>query len=417
MSRDVRACAQSHPFREPSEFLICRALYPWELGASLFGWGPKTPLNALMSGPTVGGPWEDGDDSPRSVSVDYFELACPEAERYFISRKSVLDGLGDMPDGVAVFDQLLRLVRDAPSRCVEVGRVGEEPTFDVWLISGNRSLGLSLQFLDTPTSRLLGASPLVQSAILRNEYLYELRSQPSTDTPANGDILPRANMSPSPNVYPRMMAIHLRRGDFERACRYHTNRPDVWYQWNLWPTLPDTFVPHPEAGGGYAPAEAYEAVRKRCFPNPDEVLQRVRQVRDEYLLKGSPKSPTVDAMHIMTNGDRHWIDELKLLLEKDGWTSVVSSDDLKLDDEQTDVSMAIDMEIGRRAAVFIGNGVSHNFHCTQQRLTSRSGHHLRATSSTDVSPTSAIRTRPGSGDRYHSSHFHLARGRPDWIYP
>ncbi|KAJ7890400.1 hypothetical protein B0H13DRAFT_2666016 [Mycena leptocephala] len=37
---------------------------------------------------------------------------------------------------------------------------------------------------------------------------------------------------------------------------------------------------------------------------------------------------------------------------------VTTSQDLVLDAEQTEVSMAVDMEIARRAAVFVGNGWS-----------------------------------------------------------
>jgi hypothetical protein len=37
---------------------------------------------------------------------------------------------------------------------------------------------------------------------------------------------------------------------------------------------------------------------------------------------------------------------------------VVTTEDLGLDQQQIAVSMAVDMEIARRAAVFIGNGVS-----------------------------------------------------------
>ncbi|KAJ7124155.1 hypothetical protein C8R44DRAFT_916760 [Mycena epipterygia] len=47
-----------------------------------------------------------------------------------------------------------------------------------------------------------------------------------------------------------------------------------------------------------------------------------------------------------------WLGELKSALRKDGWTTVATSRELVLDAEQKDVSMAVDMEIARRAAVF-----------------------------------------------------------------
>ncbi|KAJ7100404.1 hypothetical protein C8R44DRAFT_561537, partial [Mycena epipterygia] len=60
---------------------------------------------------------------------------------------------------------------------------------------------------------------------------------------------------------------------------------------------------------------------------------------------------------ILTNEKSAWIDELAKELKKDGWT-VITCRDLVLDSEQTEVSIAVDMEIARRAAAFIGNGWS-----------------------------------------------------------
>ncbi|KAJ8691310.1 hypothetical protein PTI98_010894 [Pleurotus ostreatus] len=52
------------------------------------------------------------------------------------------------------------------------------------------------------------------------------------------------------------------------------------------------------------------------------------------------------------------MDALKQALRNDGWHTIATSKDLTLDEEQTDVNMAVDMDIARRAAVFIGNGWS-----------------------------------------------------------
>jgi hypothetical protein len=45
------------------------------------------------------------------------------------------------------------------------------------------------------------------------------------------------------------------------------------------------------------------------------------------------------------------------MLYEDGWSHVATTQDLELTQEQKDVSMAVDMEIARKAAVFVGNGV------------------------------------------------------------
>jgi len=52
------------------------------------------------------------------------------------------------------------------------------------------------------------------------------------------------------------------------------------------------------------------------------------------------------------------MEEFKERLLDEGWERVVYTGDLVLDEEQTSVGMAVDMDIGRRAGVFIGNGVS-----------------------------------------------------------
>ncbi|KAJ7838377.1 hypothetical protein B0H14DRAFT_2244116, partial [Mycena olivaceomarginata] len=59
-------------------------------------------------------------------------------------------------------------------------------------------------------------------------------------------------------------------------------------------------------------------------------------------------------MYLLTDEKSSWIDGLK-----ETWT-VAGRDDSGpgADTEQTDVSMAVDMEIARRAAVFVGNGAS-----------------------------------------------------------
>ena len=58
------------------------------------------------------------------------------------------------------------------------------------------------------------------------------------------------------------------------------------------------------------------------------------------------------------------MEELKDELRKmGGWEQVVSSRDLELGWEQQYVAQAVDMLIGQRAQVIIGNGVSARFVC------------------------------------------------------
>jgi len=61
----------------------------------------------------------------------------------------------------------------------------------------------------------------------------------------------------------------------------------------------------------------------------------------------------------MTNGSPEWIEELKEALMRDHpWEQIASSLQMRIDWEQKFVAQAVDMMIGHRADVFIGNGVS-----------------------------------------------------------
>uniref|UniRef100_D8PZF6 Uncharacterized protein n=2 Tax=Schizophyllum commune (strain H4-8 / FGSC 9210) TaxID=578458 RepID=D8PZF6_SCHCM len=63
-------------------------------------------------------------------------------------------------------------------------------------------------------------------------------------------------------------------------------------------------------------------------------------------------------MYILTNDRSSYVDDLKKALKAVGWKKIVTTADLEYNAEQMDVNMAIDMDIARRAAVFIGNGWS-----------------------------------------------------------
>lgn len=53
------------------------------------------PLSALLSGPTAGGPWEDGDPAPRSISEKWWPKVCPEEDIHVIWSDDGKEGLGD----------------------------------------------------------------------------------------------------------------------------------------------------------------------------------------------------------------------------------------------------------------------------------------------------------------------------------
>ena len=88
-------------------------------------------------------------------------------------------------------------------------------------------------------------------------------------------------------------------------------------------------------------------------------MAKIKEAKLEWEKNDASEGHELTSMYIMTNADKRWQDALKAKLFAEGWLTVVSINDLILDAEQTTVAVAIDMDIGRRAAVFIGNGVSY----------------------------------------------------------
>lgn len=101
---------------------------------------------------------------------------------------------------------------------------------------------------------------------------------------------------------------------------------------------------------------------RHCYPNDNQIRARIAEIRSQFVTNTAPRPDgtrrTLDVLFLLTNGDNDWLRSLNSQLMEDGWGTVVTSKDLTLDDEQLEVSMAVDMEIARKAEVFMGNAVS-----------------------------------------------------------
>lgn len=150
-------------------------------------------------------------------------------------------------------------------------------------------------------------------------------------------------------IIPGLLAIHIRRGDFEKHCiDILANYRSGWLGLNSFPDLPDKFdAPTDKESDEYLPY-----YRMHCYPSIEEIVEKVEDIRNTetgWFLKN---------IYIMTNGRRPWVAELKQALHRSGgWETISSSRDLELDWDQKFVAQAVDMLIGQRAAVFVGNGV------------------------------------------------------------
>ncbi|PBK95702.1 hypothetical protein ARMGADRAFT_924955 [Armillaria gallica] len=323
-----------------SDYIWEPAHYPWTKKDG-YDWPPKTPLSALLAGPAAGGLWGSGDDTPRSVSSEWFDVVCPRSERRFIPTSEVKQYVG-WSEGDVIFDKWASLLREAPELCIEVTTSPEDSfpqVFDLWLWGNTRILSMWERFSSSATSRLLATSPIVKSGVDRNEYLFLPKG-------------PRPLHPASHNPYERMLAMHLRRGDYEGSCRHFSKYSSTFYGWNQLEFLPDRFTVPPGEEG----PERDAVYLSRCFPTVEDVIRKVRLARGEYLQE---TGMALDVMYLLTNEKGQWLDELREALRVEGWNTIRTSRDLVWDSaEQKELSMAVDMDIARQAAVFVGNGWS-----------------------------------------------------------
>ncbi|KAJ7465068.1 hypothetical protein FB451DRAFT_1041630 [Mycena latifolia] len=314
--------------------------------------GARTPLNAIISGPMAGGPWDAGDPAPRSVSADFFDVVCPPSERRIINTRDVKPQIPGDAGGDVVLAHWAKVLREAPERCVEVVPPPFEEdsfpqTFDLGVWGSKRILSLWESFSQSPTSQLLGPSPIVAAAVERNAYLFFPRAQRPPVGIAPGT---KERMGTAYDPFASTLAIHVRRGDYLAHCRNLAEWGSTYYSWAQLPSLPDHYAPT-----GEGEARVQEMLR-HCLPDMQRLVKRIGEVRAEYIAAG--KERVLDTLFLLTNEQGEWITQLKNELRRDGWSSIVASGDLVLDAEAMDVSMAVDMEVARRAGVFVGNGWS-----------------------------------------------------------
>ena len=222
---------------------------------------------------------------------------------------------------------------------------------------------------ESPILRFFSWSPLVLSALPLNADLI------SPSFAAVPDALP--------DTVPDLLAMHIRRGDYDEHCYNLGNGSARFMGWNNLPGQANGFdppLPSTMDIGGNPPDQEKlkemaaelkaqgvnidEIYRKHCFPSIEEIVNRTMEAKnawegwDAASVGVSQTNRTLRRVYIATNGKREWAEELKeALWNASDWEAVVSSRDVELTNEQVYVAQAVDMAIAERAAVFIGNGV------------------------------------------------------------
>lgn len=221
----------------------------------------------------------------------------------------------------------------------------------------------------SPILRNFSWSPLVLGAFARNAHLFGATTKsfrflpsylrPSAPPPSLTELHSVEPMLPATKVDPisGLLVLHIRRGDFADHCTHLANWSSDWNGFNKFATLPDKFrIPH-DGGDGHTTDANMQFYLQRCFPTIEQIVERVRQVlHDQKKSYGGAKE--LERIYIMTNGDEAWLNDLnQALMEIKKWDSVTNSRDLRLTWEEKPVAQAMDMLVGQRAQVFIGNGV------------------------------------------------------------
>ncbi|KAG9008378.1 hypothetical protein FRB90_008935 [Tulasnella sp. 427] len=299
-------------------------------------WGfrsSRIPLNAFIGGPISGNePWtvvnsdhsqsrNDSAAPPRSVSYEWWDVVCPPERRVLVDVHETRKELGiewgaPVRDIIERWADKLRAMNDT---CVEVTGDRVFTFFDY----GEKRLLSAWDVLSTsPVLSQLTWSPFVNRILHRNLPLLQSQpSPPSSSSPSTGV---------SRDVIDGLLAVHIRRGDFQRHCLDRLKYSSEYNGWNSFPDYPDVFDP-PSADSN-ARAESYE---KHCYPSLDHIVDRINLVREQWFAQ---TGKNLDRVYVMTNAKGDFLNDLRRRLTDPttaadatpSWKSVVTTNDLSV---------------------------------------------------------------------------------------
>jgi hypothetical protein len=193
--------------------------------------------------------------------------------------------------------------------------------------SAKRLLPIWPLLRSSPILRSFGWSDLILSGFTANRNLFDPR-YPAPDV--------------AKSVIDGLLAIHVRRGDFEGHCPFLADTHWDFNGFSAFPEFLDPFTPPPADMEKDAVRDFY---RLRCYPSMEEIVDKVEDVRSAHA--------GLRAVYVMTNAPKAWADELVVALKAAyPWELAASSRDMKLNHEQRYVAQAPDMVIGERASSF-----------------------------------------------------------------
>ena len=254
---------------------------------------------------------------------------------------------------------------------------------------------LAKTLFSSPVLKSWGWSELVLGVFRRNIQLFistSLRSDTSSPQDKNKVVVPSSsdeftlqNDTPLP-----LLALHLRRGDYEEHCHHLTKFKSKYVGMVTLPEFEERdalILPTEAYDENAVPEEVSVFYGKHCYPNATQIRQRVREVLHDYeqVLDAEDRKKSgrgsrslsplvkekVKKVYIMSNGKAEWLDEVKKELMEDAnqsannrewefawsWEDIGHSRDLAAGWEEKRVLQLADMYVGQRAEIFVGNGV------------------------------------------------------------
>jgi hypothetical protein len=302
------------------------------------------------------------------VRKEFYDVVCPKSERFILSSQAIASTNSDGQWVMAQdsIDRWATILKSISARCVEIAE--GEPIFNwpyVFIALAWRSTNIKDRMFhntrnlmavwpdlrQSPMITTLKWSPLVQEAYENNRAVFDSRARRHTQSsivrhPAIASI---EHNEANSLIVPGLLALHIRRGDFDWHCRKEsTARRTPFNAFNSFPGSQDQFTP---PDWSMSERDAWDAYRPRCFPTVDEIVAKVENVRQD--------NPSLHSVYVLSNAPREWVDDLlSRLNQRNPWYLMGGSRQLKLTPEQRFIAQSIDMLIAQRAEVFIGNGVS-----------------------------------------------------------
>ncbi|GJE88479.1 O-fucosyltransferase family protein [Phanerochaete sordida] len=302
----------------------------------------RIPLSALISGPIVGGPFFDNDGTPRAVVKEYWDLICPNPT--IVRADEIRELRGEGADARKIIDAWVNHIKDIDDPCIKVERHSGSIFHISMFGTPGKILPIWSSLSQSPILQLFGWSSLAHREFEANRHLFApapLVAPYVTAPDCPQCVDPHAHLD-------RLLALHIPHGDFLQHCPDFAARGAGFSVFNMFPSFPDLWVP--PSGDEEQRRAVY---RRRCRPTVAQVLEKVEAVRASAAGRG------LRSVYVMSNADPGWLNELKDALRAAvAWDQIATSRDLVLTPEQKYTSQALDMLIGERAEVLIGNGFS-----------------------------------------------------------